>query len=130
MDSEANLGRAIAAWNGCFELGHSPFKADNSPMPLVRISLVIYHLLKLAGIGAIAVFAGLIYQRMPLTYGEYVRAKANRTALQEAVSTRMPVIAVPGTVDVNVDNDSLTVELDRTIDVHIEDDPLPVTIER
>jgi hypothetical protein len=92
--------------------------------------LVLYHVLKLAGIGTIAVSAVLIYLKMPLTVGEYAAVKANRSALQKIVATRMPVIAIPGTINVNVSKDPLTVELDRTIDVHIEDDPLPVTIER
>jgi hypothetical protein len=95
----------------------------------VKFLVGLYHVLKLGGIGTIAAFAVLIYQRIPPTLGEYAAAKANRT-LQKVVSARMPIIAVPDTVNVNVDNDPLTVELDRTIDVHIEDDPLPVTIER
>jgi hypothetical protein len=109
-------------------------------MKLTKALVVGYHLLKLAGIGTIAVFAVLIYQRMPMTYGEYSSLKANRSALKDAANNRMPVIGIPGTVKVDVTNDPLSVEVqndtlsveldDQPIDVHVDDDPLPVRIER
>jgi hypothetical protein len=100
-------------------------------MQLGKVSLVIYHLLKLIGIGTIAVFAVLIYQRMPLTYGEYSRIKADHSAFKDIATNRLPVVWIPGTVKVDVTNDPLSVELDgQPIDVHVDDDPLPVTIER
>jgi hypothetical protein len=96
-----------------------------------RPLFVTYHLLKLAGIITIAVFAILIYQRMPLTYGEYSSLKGNRTALKDAANNRMAVVGIPGEVKVDVTNDPLEVGLGgQPIDVHVDDDPLPVTIER
>ena len=72
----------------------------------MKLLIVLYHLLKLVGIGTIAVFAGLIYERMP-------------------------AIAADRTVKVEVTNDPLSVELDgQPIGVHVDDEPLPVTIER
>jgi hypothetical protein len=114
-----------------FELGCLPNNLNNWRMPLGKVLIVVYDLLKLAGIGTIAVFAVLIYERMPMTYGEYTRLKANRSAIKDTANNRMPVIGIPGTVKVDVTNDPLEVEVDgQPIDVHIDDDPLPVTIER
>ena len=121
---EQAIKRRVLAW--LFWPCHHDFG-----MQLAKVSLVIYHLLKLVGIGTIAVFAVLIYQRMPLTYGEYTGLKANRSALKDIANNRMPVVGIPGVVKVDVTNDPLEVELDgQPIDVHVDDDPLPVTIER
>jgi hypothetical protein len=117
--------------SGGFSLAVPAMAPHDFGMQLAKVSLVIYHLLKLAGIVKIAVFAVLIYQRMPLTYGEYTSLKANRSALKDIANNRMPVVGIPGTVKVDVTNDPLEVESDgQPIDVHVDDDPLPVTIER
>lgn len=104
---------------------------DTFRMKLTKALVVVYHLLKLAGIGTIAVFAVLIYERMPMTYGEYTRLKANRSPLKDTANNRTPVVGIPGTVKVDVTNEPLKVEVEgQPIDVHVDDDPLPVTIER
>ena len=127
----------------------------NTPVPFHRIRralvpalVVLYHLLKLTGIAAIAVFAYLIYQRMPLTLGEYQRIKTDRALLKDMGLSRIPVVSIRGLIDVdvkntsfdvNVTNDSLDVEvknsslpvdIDQPIDVHVTDEPLPVRLQR
>lgn len=83
-----------------FDLAVPVMELHDFGMKLSKALVVVYNLLKLTGIGTIAVFAVLIYQRMPLTYREYSKIKADRPRFNDVAGSRLPVVFIPGTVKV------------------------------
>jgi hypothetical protein len=82
-----------------------------------KVFMVIYRILLLSAVGTIATYAYLIHERMPLTYGE-LRSSSKLTAEErQRILDRQAVVHIPGTVDANVTNYSLNVEVQNPVEV-------------
>jgi hypothetical protein len=84
----------------------------------------LYRCALLILLGVIAAYSFLIYERMPMTVGEFAKIKDEHER-RDMLANRTPMIKVPGTVDVNVTNASLDVDADVTnseLDVNVQNE--------
>jgi hypothetical protein len=108
--------------------------------------ITLYRIVLLASLIAIALYAKLIYERMPITFGEFEKAKASKLS-KDFVQSRIPMMRIVGgevsvsneldvnvtntELDVNVTNDPLNVNVTNDpLDVNVTNDPLDVAIQR
>lgn len=99
---------------------------------MVKLLTGLYRVLLLVVLCVIAFYARLIYERMPMTEGEWRATMANPDTLHRLVDQRLPVVGfAPGSrVDVNVTNTDLDVNLvGKPIDVKVTNDPLTVEVD-
>jgi hypothetical protein len=66
---------------------------------------IFYRILLLAALTTIAFYARLIYERMPLTYGDWVQARRANPSERAAALNREVIVKVPDTLTVDVDNE-------------------------
>jgi hypothetical protein len=64
----------------------------------------------------IAFYDRLIYERMPLTYGEWYKHMTNALVTSN-MRTECSLIRIPDEVDVNVTNGTLDVEVENQVEV-------------
>jgi len=94
---------------------------------MYKLLTALYRLLLLGVLSAIAFYTYLIYQRMPMTMGEWVTIK-DRTARRNVIADRMPVVKIPDELDVNVTNESLDVDVGNDVNVNVTNPALDVDV--
>jgi hypothetical protein len=87
---------------------------------MVKLLTGLYRVFLLVVLCVIAFYARLIYQRMPMTLGEWSETSQNPAIRRALVSNRMPVVRIPDEVDVNIPRD---------VDVNVTNDTLDVNVQ-